>query len=81
MSRRGIYNPRVLTGGVLVGEPLQRRVRAFVARVGVLKAVELLRVGFPTLSAFRDGGRVQPSTRIRVMEALEREERLLIEAS
>lgn len=69
--------PRVLTGGVLVGAELAARVRRFCARVGYRHAPKRLGIGDGTLEAAREGGRMQPATRVRLVAALEREEALL----
>lgn len=75
MSRRGLVQaPRVLTGGVLVGDDVQRRTRAVTALVGTRKAPGVLGIGQATLDAAREGGRLRPETKARLLEALERAE-------
>jgi hypothetical protein len=71
------YGPQPRRGVVLERDVITR-VRLFVGRVGVIKARERLRVGADTLDAARDAGSIQASTAARLLEALEREEAVLL---
>lgn len=73
-ARTGMIPPRVLNSGILVDEDLRRRTRAVTAVVGTRRAPTLLGVGRQTLDAVREGGRVQPETRDRLLKALDRAE-------
>lgn len=62
--------------GVILDEETCRRVRVFVARVGVGVAQRRLGLGAHTLGAARDRGRIAKHTIVKIREALDREELL-----
>lgn len=73
VNRPGARHLRPST--VVLSEEETQRMRKFVARCGVLKvAMERLGLCSTTFDSARDFGRMQDTTRLRVLEALAREE-------
>ncbi len=74
MIRIGAITDRVC---VILSDAETLRVRRFVARLsGYRAAMKRLGVSAVTLESARDYGRLQPSTRDKLLEALNREEGL-----
>lgn len=64
--------------GIVVDDALSRRAKAFVIRVGFVKAARRLRIGDDTLEEVCGRGAVQQDTLVRISEALAREEAALV---